>query len=125
MGFDKNLLTKTPMRKIHILLANILFIIHFLLGVFILLGWLFPNIKILYLVILLLWISSWIFLGYCPITKWEFLLRRKYDKSIDPNAEAIKYYVYKFPKKDIPSQTIFMSGIVICIVLVILTLFIK
>lgn len=125
MSFDKNLLTKTPMRKIHILLANILFIIHFLLGVFILLGWLFPNIKILYLMILLLWISSWIFLGYCPITKWEFLLRRKYDKSIDPNAEAIKYYVYKFLKKDIPSQTIFMSGIVICIVLVILTLFIK
>jgi energy-coupling factor transporter transmembrane protein EcfT len=112
------------MRKIYQLLANTLFILHGLLVVFILLGWLFPSIKIIYLVVLLLWLFSWIFLGYCPPTKWEFLLRRKYDKSIDPNAEAVQYYMYKFFKKDVPSKTIFTTGIIIFIILVILSLLI-
>jgi hypothetical protein len=71
---------------------------------------------------LILWLFSWVFLGYCPFSKWEFLLRRRYNKNIDQNAEAIKYYMYKFFKKDIPSKTIFSVGIIVFIVLIIVTL---
>lgn len=112
----------THMRKLHIFLANTIFLLHCLLGIFILTGWLFPRFKILYLAILILWLSSWIFLGYCPPTKWEFLLRKKYDESIDPNAEAIKYYMYKFFGVDIPSRRIFIGGKIVFVILVTLSL---
>ena len=92
------------------------------IGAVILIGWKFPQFKLIYVILLLVWIGSWIFLGYCPITKWEFLLRRKYDKSIDPNAEAIKYYMYKFFNKDIPSKTIFTIGIIIFVIVLVLSL---
>lgn len=113
------------MRKLYLFLANTLFVLHCLLGGFILTGWIFPSIKIFYLIILMLWISSWLFLGYCPPTKWEFLLRRKYDKNINPNAEAIKYYMYKFFKKDLSSKSIFTGGLIVFIILTTLTFFIK
>jgi hypothetical protein len=76
----------------------------------------------MYLTVLMLWLFSWVFLGYCPPTKWEFLLRRKYDESIDPNVEAIKYYMYKFFKKRISSEIIFTGGVIIFITLIIVTL---
>ncbi|GEM_PF-6601147 len=110
------------MRKLHIFLADLIFILHCILGVFILTGWLFSEIKVLYLAVLCMWLSSWIFLGYCPPTKWEFSLRRIYDKSINPNDEAIKYYMYKFFKIDIPTKKIFNGGMIVFIILVILTL---
>lgn len=110
------------MRKLHLVIANILFVLHCLVGVVILIGWYFPEIKIFYISLLIAWIGSWIFLGYCPITKWEFLLRRKYDNTIDPNAEAIKYYMYKFFKKDISSRLIFIGGLVVFFVALVLSL---
>jgi len=110
------------MRKLNLILANSLFTLHCFVGVFILTGWLFPGIKVFYLLFLFAWLSSWIFLGYCPITKWEFTLRRKYDKGLDTNAEAIKYYMYKFFKIDIPSKSIFIGGIIVFTILILLTL---
>lgn len=109
-------------KNFHILIANILFLTHCLLGVFLLIGWYFFQIKFLYLIVLLIWLSCWILLGYCPFTKWEFGLRRKYDKNIDSNAEAIKYYMNKFFKKNIPAKAIFIWGLVVFIILTALTL---
>ncbi len=110
------------MRKLNIFVANMLFMLHCFVGVIILVGWLFPQFKILYLALLAVWIFSWVCLGYCPLTKWEFFLRRKYDKNLDPNAEAIKYYMFKFFKKDIPSKRIFTCGLIVFITLTVLTL---
>ena len=102
--------------------ANLIFLAHCLIGVFILSGWYFREVKIAYLALLTGWLACWVFLGYCPLTKWEFTLRRKYDKSFDPYDEAIQHYVYKFFGKKIPARTIFTGGIVVLIILVILTL---
>lgn len=110
------------MRKFHIFLANSIFGFHCLIGIFILSGWYFSQIKFEYLTFLVIWLSCWIFLGYCPVTKWEFLLRKKYDDTIDPNAESIQYYVYKFFGKKISSKVIFTGGILVFIILIILTL---
>ena len=118
----ESLLYCISMRKLHILIANLIFVIHCLLGVFILVGWLFPKIKFLYLAVLSLLLVCWVFLGYCPLSRWEFSLRKKHDKSIDQYAESIKYYMYKFFKKDIPAQAIFNWGLVVFIVLTILSL---
>ena len=112
------------MRKINIFIANLLFIIHCLIGVFILAGWYFPQIKIEYRVFMITWLLCWLVLGYCPVTKWEFGLRHKYDKNFDPNAEAIQHYWYKFFKKKIPSKAIFIGGLIVFFILFGLTFFI-
>lgn len=113
------------MRKINLFTANLLFVFHCFVGIFILSGWMFPEIKFLYLGFLIGWITSWIVLGYCPLTKWEFKIRKKYNENIDPNAEIIKYYAYKFFKIDIPSKTIYIGGIIMCTILIVLTLTFK
>jgi hypothetical protein len=105
------------MRKINIFIANLLFAFHCLIGVFILSGWYFPVIKFEYRAFMIIWLLCWLVLGYCPVTKWEFLLRRKYDKSIDPNAESIQYYWNKFFGKKIPSKAIFTGGLIVFFVL--------
>jgi hypothetical protein len=113
------------MRKLDILLANALFALHCLIGVFILSGWLFPEIKIFYLAFLVGWLACWVFLGYCPITKWEFTLRRKYNKNINPNDEAIQHYMYRFFKIRISSKAIFNGGLIVFTILVVLTLTVR
>ncbi len=50
------------------------------------------------------------------------MLRKKYDDRIDPNAEIIQYYLYKFFKKEISSRVVFTGGIVVFIILTTLTL---
>ena len=103
-------------------LANTVFIIHLMLGVFILFGWLLPSIKIPYLLVLMLWLLSWIFLHHCPLTKLELSLRKKYDGTIDINSEIIQYYINKIFKKSISSEKVFKFGLIVLIILIILTL---
>ena len=113
------------MRKIDILFADLFFIFHCLFGVFLLVGWFFPRIKFIYLTALILWLSSWLILGYCPLTKWEFMLRRKYNKDINPNDEAIQYYMKKFFNKNISAKAIFTVGLIAFIIFTGLTLIIN
>lgn len=112
------------MRKIHIFIANTLFVIHCLIGVFILSGWYFPEIRFVYRSFLVIWLLCWVILGYCPVTRWEFLLRRRYDNTLDPNAEAIQYYWYTFFGKKVPSKSIFTGGLIAFFILFIITFFI-
>lgn len=110
------------MLTIYKFLANIILITHFLFGVFVLFGWLFPEIKEVYLLALVLWLFSWVFLHHCPLTKLELYLRKKYDNTINTNAEIIQYYINKIFKKDIPTKTIFKVGLIIFILLTILSM---
>ncbi len=110
------------MEKTYKFLANTVFIIHLILGIFILTGWIFSSIKIPYLLVLMLWLFSWVFLNHCPLTKLELSLRKKYDNSIDINTEIIQYYINKIFKKTISSKKIFIIGLIILIILIILTL---
>ena len=110
------------MKKIHITIANILFLLHFLFAVFLIFGWLFPQIKVLYLTILIGWLLSWIILEYCMFTKWEFILRKKYNKNIDTNAEFIKYYMNRFFKKDWSSKAISTVALILFFVFLVLAL---
>ncbi|MFM7088703.1 MAG: DUF2784 family protein [Candidatus Paceibacterota bacterium] len=109
-------------RKLILGLANILFVSHLILGIVILTGWLFPQFKYFYIGLLFFWMGSWLILGYCPPTKWEFLLRKKYNENINPNSEFIQYYMFKFFNKNISSNKIMTGGIVIFSVLLLLTI---
>lgn len=104
--------------------ANLMFIAHCVVAVLILIGWIWPAYKVYYMILLVSWISSWIFLGYCPLTRWEFLLRKQHDKSIDINAEIIRYYLQKYFNKDIPSRSIFVGGITLFCLLFTLAIYV-
>ena len=113
------------MRKFfNIFIADLLFISHCLIGIFILSGWYFFQIKFEYRIFLIIWLLTWIFLGYCPLTKLEFFLRSKYDKRIDPNAEAIQYYWYRFFGKNISSKVIFNGGLIVFFIVFSATFFV-
>ncbi len=86
--------------------ANLIFFSHILLGAFYLIGWYFSEIQTIYFILMSLWIGSWIFLGYCPLSKLEFSLRRQYDESIDENREILQYYIEKIFKYKVPSKII-------------------
>jgi hypothetical protein len=105
------------MRKIlYITLANIIFLFHCIIGFFILTGWYFSQISSVYRFFLLIWLACWLVLGYCPITKWEFSLRRKYDPTINPHNEAIQHYMKKFFNIDISTKAILKAGLIIFII---------
>ncbi|MFA6397771.1 MAG: DUF2784 family protein [Candidatus Paceibacterota bacterium] len=113
------------MKKLHTFFADTIFVAHCFVGIFIAVGWMFPKIKIFYLIFMALLLSSWIFLNYCPLSKWEFALRKKYDETVDIDTEIIQHYAYKFFKLKIPSKFIFVLGLFAYIVLVFLTMIVN
>lgn len=103
--------------------ANCIFIFHFTFGLFLVFGWQFQNLKTIHLISLILWIGSWIVLDYCPLTKWEFKLRKILDDNFDHNAEIIQFYIYRFTKYKVPSQVIFSVGLLVFTILLYLNLY--
>ena len=110
------------MRYVYFWTANAIFVIHFLLGIFFILGWQLTQYHLLYWLLMSAWIGSWIFLGYCPLSKWEFTLRSKYDKTIDPNREIIQHYLEKVTGIKVPSKKIIFWGVVVYFILLSLSI---
>jgi hypothetical protein len=97
--------------------ANSIFILHIVVALFLLLGWMWRDIQPFYLGLLVAWPLSWIFLGYCPLTKWELLLRKKFDPAINPNTEKIQYMCKKYFNTDVPSRFVYVGGITVFFIL--------
>ncbi len=104
------------------LAANGIFLTHIAVGIFFLVGWYFTSIAFIYLPLLMAWPLSWLFLGYCPLSKWEFMLRQQRDPSLDTDAEVIQYYVAKWFGIYVPSRPIFIGGIAVFCILIVLSL---
>ena len=105
------------MKKRYQWAADAVVALHVAVAIFILVGWAFRDIQQVYLIVLIAWPLSWVFLGYCPLTKWELLLRRKNDPTINPNTEKIQYLAKKHLGLNIPSRPIFTGGIIVFFVL--------
>ncbi len=100
---------------IDFLIVNFLFISHFAFVIIIFFGWAFPNIQFLYILVLSGTLLCWVILGYCPITKWEFNIRRKYEPNLNYRNEYLEYYFSKFFKVNIPVSFIRFYGILFII----------
>ncbi len=81
------------------LLANIIFVVHFIFVIFILFGWLFPNIWYLYITALFITLLSEIILGYCPLSKFEFQIRKRVNPSLNYNYSFASYYTHRITDK--------------------------
>lgn len=109
------------MLKLTFLIANMIFLIHICFGVYVLIGWLWPEYYEWYYLALGSWISTWLILGYCPLSRLEFSIRRTYDPTINPRREIIQHYIHKFTGAFVPSRVIFSIGLAVFFVLVLLT----
>lgn len=76
------------MRKIfYYSLANLVFIVHFALVLILTVGWLVPGMYYFFLGVIVTVFLVDVTLGYCPLTLWEFNIRKKlnpakiYDKT--------------------------------------------
>ena len=83
------------MKSIHRIFANILFFVHCILFGVVLVGYLFPRLWYLYMACLSLALLSDVIFGYCLLTKWEFLLRKKWNPDTNYNYNFASYYTYK------------------------------
>lgn len=93
-------------------LANIVFLAHIAFGLWLLVGWLFDEWRLVYLVTLFIWIGSWVFMRHCALTVLEFWLRKKAGVGIDTEEEFIHHYIKKFFGFDIPMPLIFIGGMI-------------
>jgi hypothetical protein len=95
LRFESVSYTTSMKRVVFFWLANMILALHFSFAVFVLIGWYFESVTWLYYIAMISWFYSWFLLGFCPLTKWEFLLRKYYDDSIDVNREFITYHLDK------------------------------
>ena len=93
--------------------------------IIVLIGWYYPILQTTHLIITSLVLLAEIFLGYCPLTRWEFLLRKKVEPSINYDSSFLSYYAYKILKMDIPGRKIKYPAIVILVVVLALNILYK
>ena len=65
------------------LLNGVFHVVHIFIISFVIVGWIFPSLRLAHLVLLLLTLGSWFILGlwfgpgYCPVTDWHWKIKTK------------------------------------------------
>ncbi len=72
-----------------------------------------------YFALLVVTLFSWIFLGYCPITKWEFDIRSKYMKMPKYNYEYLHFWGHKYLHINLSVKKIRFYSIVFLVISII------
>ena len=77
----------------YITLARLVFALHFALVLVVSVGWLIPGLFYVYLFAFIATLYSELFLGYCPLTRLEFSLRKKVNPNLVFDKSCIVHYV--------------------------------
>ncbi|MFT6361280.1 MAG: hypothetical protein ACJAV6_000095 [Candidatus Paceibacteria bacterium] len=89
------------MKKLYKTSANLIFTVHSILVIIILFGGLVPEIKNAYLGLIILSLISDLKYGYCILSKWEYVLRKKVNPKIDYDFTWTTHYTYTFTNGNI------------------------
>ena len=93
------------------LLDVLLTILHLVIILFNLFGWIFRRTRKLHFISILLTAASWFILGiwfgmgYCPITDWQWRVKEKLGEHNLPS-NFIEYFAEKISGTDISSQLV-------------------
>lgn len=99
--------------KIYKVLANIMSVLHIPIVIAVIFGHYLEGVgSILYFLLLVTILLSWVILGYCPVTKWEYDLRKKYMNVPKYHFEYLHYLGTKILKIDISVRRIRVYSIV-------------
>jgi hypothetical protein len=103
------------------LLDVLLTILHLVIILFNLFGWMFSSTRKLHLISIILTAASWFILGiwfgmgYCPITDWQWNVKEKLGEHNLPS-NFIEYFAEKISGRDFSSQLI-DTAIAVCFAL--------
>lgn len=89
------------MKFTHRLIADSIFVAHFLLVLLVLFGWAVPELWSVYMAALVTTLISDLIFGYCILSKWEFDLRKRINPKIQYDFTWATYYTYKLTNQRI------------------------
>jgi Protein of Unknown function (DUF2784) len=75
--------------------ADLLFACHIVIVGLLLFGWISLQLLALYSLALITTLLSEALLGYSPLTRWEFALRRRANPAVFYGKDYLSYYAYK------------------------------
>ena len=108
---------------------DILFtILHTVITLFNVVGWIFPKTRKLHLITIGLTFASWFILGfwygfgYCFLTDWHWDVKEKLGETGLPSS-FIKYFADKISGKDISATLVNNVTLIIFIITIILTIY--
>lgn len=108
---------------------NILYtILHIVITLFNMVGWIFPKTRKLHLITIALTFGSWFILGfwygfgYCFLTDWHWDVKKKLGETNLPSS-FIKYFADKISGKDISAQLVNNVTLIVFIITIILTVY--
>lgn len=113
------------MRLFYRLSADVIWLIHFLVVVLLLFGWLMPSIWYAYMIALVLTLISELVWSYCILSKWEFDLRKKGDPTLDYDFSYASYYTYRLTQGYFSPRFLAYAGIVFTSVSLLINLYFK
>lgn len=91
--------------------ADMVFLIHFVVVVIVLFGWLIPDVWPLYMLVLVGTLLSELLLSYCVLSKWEFDLRKKIYPNLNYEYSYTSYYTYKLTRQHLSERFFARTGI--------------
>jgi len=100
---------------------------HFAIIGFNLFGWIWPRMRMAHLVTVAATAFSWFVLGiwfgwgYCPITHWQWNVKKQLGETNLPNS-FIKYYADKISGKDIDPVMVDRATLIAFLAVIVLTL---
>ncbi len=100
------------MRLLYRIGADAIWLIHFLVVVLVLFGWLVPSLWYPYMIVLIGTLISEIIWRYCILSKWEFNLRKKFNSKIDYDFTYASYYTYRLTRGRLSPRFLGQAGIV-------------
>lgn len=105
--------------------ADAIWIVHFLVVVLVLFGWLVPSIWYIYIIVLSGTLLSELIWSYCVLSKWEFDLRKKCNPDISYDFTYSSYYTYRLTQGYLSPRFLGQAGIVFCSLSLILNIYFK
>lgn len=112
------------------LLEIFLSFLHFAIIGFNLFGWISKRTRKAHLITVAATAFSWFILGiwfgwgYCPITHWEWNVKKKLGETNLPNS-FIKYYADKISGKNIDSSIVDTTTLIVFLAVIILTVYLN
>jgi hypothetical protein len=112
------------------LLDILLTLAHFVLIGFNLLGWIWQKTRKAHLITVAATAFSWFVLGiwfgwgYCPITHWQWQVKKKLGETDLPNS-FIKYYADKIGGKDIDPSVVDTATLFTFLAVILLTVYLN
>ena len=97
-------------RALYKVSANVMFLFHCCVLLVIVFGWLAPSIWPFYMALLGVTLVLDIILGYCILSKWEFVLRKKVNPHLDYDYSFSSYYLERLAGKRISEHFVSRVG---------------